>query len=91
MINNFSGSVAYFAFMAFLTQGALAGVYQKFSYDIVDGTGVKITGYSGGVEDLVIPDTIEGLPVTIIGNNAFESKTFLKTIQIPATVQNIQA
>ena len=54
-----------------------AGVIEPPTSDCVDweytisGNEVTITGYSGAATDLVIPATIEGLPVTTIGDYAF--------------------
>ena len=43
-----------------------------FSYDMtVDGRGIKITGYTGNGGAVVIPATIENLPVLEIGERAF--------------------
>ena len=40
----------------------------------VDGQSVTITGYTGSATTLVIPLTIDGLPVTAIGDQAFDGK-----------------
>lgn len=43
-----------------------------FVYDLApDGQGVMITSYKGKSTTVVIPDTIEGLPVTQIGGSGF--------------------
>lgn len=43
-----------------------------FIYDMApDGQGVMITSYKGKSTTVVIPDTIEGLPVTQIGGSGF--------------------
>ena len=44
---------------------------------------------SAATGKLVIPDTIEGNPVTIIGNQAFWKCTSLKSITIPNSVTSI--
>jgi hypothetical protein len=46
-----------------------------FSYDVSsDGTGIKITGYTGKGGAVVIPGKIEDLPVVEIGAGAFEGE-----------------
>ena len=60
---------------------ALAETYGDFMYTVTNGN-VTITGYEGAGGDVVIPDTIEGYPVTEIGNEAFWSCTKLDGIYI---------
>ena len=43
-----------------------------FEYEVInDGTEVRITRYTGDDYSVVVPDAIDGLPVTEIGDNAF--------------------
>ena len=58
------------------------------SYEITNGT-VTITGYYGSLDHLIIPDTIEGLPVTKIGKMAFYECKPYSSITIPASVTYI--
>jgi hypothetical protein len=51
--------------------------------------GVTITAYTGTGKDVVIPETIGGLPVTVIGNKAFYRKD-LDSVVIPETVSTIE-
>ena len=56
----------------------------------VDGNGnATITGYSGGVAALFIPETIDGHTVTAIGNRAFKGNLRLAAVTIPDTVTEI--
>lgn len=55
----------------------------------VSGDSIRITGFDNTVEDLVIPDTIEGLPVTVIDWYAFEGCYRLRSVTIPETVTHI--
>ena len=54
-------------------------------YSVADG-GVTITRYTGSATDLIIPDTIEGYPVTQIGVGAFSNCENLHDITIPAGI-----
>lgn len=59
-----------------------------FTYEIAD-EGVTVTGYTGGEIVVVIPDTIESLPVTAIASDAFAGKGSIKAISVPDTVTSI--
>ena len=63
----------------------------SFQYTTSNGQ-VTITGYSGPVpQALVIPATINGLPVTAIGDTAFENNTTMKSLTLPDSVTSIGA
>jgi hypothetical protein len=51
--------------------------------------GITITGYRGSEKTVVIPETIGGLPVTIIGNKAFYRRD-ISAVTIPETVLIIE-
>jgi hypothetical protein len=51
--------------------------------------GVTITGYKGTETTVLIPETMGGLPVTIIGNKAFYRKD-LVSVTIPSSVVTIE-
>ena len=56
----------------------------------VDGDGnATITGYSGGVAALFIPETIDGHTVTAIGYRAFKGNLRLAAVTIPDTITEI--
>ena len=64
-----------------------------FIYDMApDGQGVMITSYKGKSTTVVIPDTIEGLPVTQIGENSpyamrvFSHTMYEKSKNTPYTI-----
>lgn len=55
-----------------------------------DGVSYKVTGAKAGYpEDIVIPDTHEGKPVTAIGNFAFEYYKKLKTIVMTDNITHL--
>src|SRR5882724_1094157 len=61
---------------------------QDYTYTTNNGT-VAITRYTGPGGDATIPDTINGYPVTSIGNEAFESCYRLTSVTIPNSVTSI--
>ena len=68
---------------------ALPGLAQaQFDYTVESGT-VTITKYNGQESNVVIPDMINGQPVTRIGDGAFSSCESLAHIVIPNSVTSI--
>ncbi len=61
---------------------------EDFTYEL-DGEEVTITGYTGDELVLVIPDTIEGKPVTVIAEDALAGRTGLRALSIPSSVRTI--
>ncbi len=61
-----------------------------FEYSVIrDGT-ISIDKYIGNAAEVVIPDTIDGIPVTLIEISAF-SGTPIKKVVIPETVTTIDS
>lgn len=63
---------------------------QKFAYEIKN-KGIEIKSYIGkkSALELVIPESINGLPVTSIGYGAFEGM-FFESVDLPDTLREIQ-
>lgn len=59
-----------------------------FEYEILDG-GVTITKYTGNSTDVVIPDEIDGTPVTKVGFLSFEAKFDVVSVTLPETTEVI--
>lgn len=57
----------------------------KWSYKSADGC-VTITGYTGMEEHVVIPDSLDGLPVTGIAANVFDGNYIMKSVVIPKSI-----
>ena len=60
----------------------------NFKYEIAHGK-VTITGYTGLGEDVTVLDTMDGLPVTTIGDSAFQKCTGLTRITLPDSLTTI--
>ena len=54
------------------------------------GNGIKIIDYSGTATTVRIPDQINNLPITVIGNSAFSMKRNITSITIPNSVTTIE-
>ncbi len=74
-----------------LTSSASAATYEEFTYTVLSGE-VTITDYpTNAVGEVNIPATIEGYPVTTIGNNAFQHCSDLTKVNIPDSVTTIKS
>jgi len=67
---------------------ATMAVAQQFTFTTNNGA-ITITGYTGPGGELTIPDTINGLPVTAIGDHAFYADTSLTSVTIADSVTSI--
>ena len=71
-----------------LDAGQPADEAADFEYTIADGA-CTITKYTGSAAEVVIPETIEGVPVTAIGDSAFKGCGSLTSVRIPDSVTSI--
>ena len=60
-----------------------------FTYSLDDDGNATITGYTGNVSALVIPEEIDGHKVIALGDNAFKGKKLLEYVEIPNNVVKI--
>ncbi len=75
------------AFLLLLTMPA--AVQARFNCVTNADDTITITSYPSADGDVIIPDTINGLPVTTIGDYAFEFCTGLTSVSLPDSVTNI--
>ena len=61
----------------------------QFEYMTNNGT-ITITRYTGASGSVVVPDTINGLPVTQIGHYAFQFHFGLTNVTLPGSVTSIE-
>lgn len=62
----------------------------QFTYTAIDdGAAIEITGYTGEGGNVIIPSTIDNLPVTSIGNKAFYKCSTITSVTIPDPVIRI--
>ncbi len=63
----------------------------EFSYEkINNNSAIRITKYNGTRRILHIPETIEGLPVRIIGSNSCSGNNNIRSLYIPSSVITIE-
>jgi len=62
---------------------------EGFTFEIIDGKSVIITKYLGNASVVYIPERIQGLPVTVIGKEAFKFCRSINSITIPSSVITI--
>ena len=65
-----------------------SGVYTY--NDLSDGT-INLVGYTGNVQNVIIPSTIDGKQISTIGLNAFKNNSSVKTIKLPEGVKIIDS
>jgi hypothetical protein len=65
-----------------------SAVQAQFTFTTNNGS-ITITGYTGSGATVTIPDTIDGLPATSIGDSAFSYCSNLTSVTIPNSVTNI--
>ena len=64
--------------------------YTEFDYTYINNdTEISIVDYVGDDTNVVIPNTIDGLPVTEIGNYAFSGCSSIETVEIPSGITRI--
>jgi hypothetical protein len=69
-----------------------AVVQAQFNFTTNSNNTITITSYTGNGSAVTIPDTINGLPVTSIGDRAFNNffgNFFVQSVTIPNSVTNI--
>ena len=85
--NSVSASFVLLGFAVTVLFAMSATAQTQFSYTNENGQ-ITITGYTGAGGAVIIPDMIDGLPVTRIGDSAF-SETSLTAVVIPNSVTSI--
>lgn len=67
-------------------------IYGDFRYDYYDDDGnLYICAYVGNSTDIVVPSSINGKSVTVIGDSAFGENDKIKSVVIPEGVKTINA
>ena len=64
---------------------AAAEDQSNFEYSVIDGS-VAVTKYISSNENAIIPQSIDGMPVTAIAADAFKGNQTLKSVSVPDSV-----
>lgn len=62
---------------------------QTFTYKGIEGESMCITGYHGDEAEVVVPETLEDHPVTVIYDDVFKGHTEITSVVFPETVTDI--
>lgn len=92
-INTSANSVQVYAESAAATETEaeeINGETESFSYRIV-GNEAEIVLCKDGIVSVTIPSEINGVPVTKISSNAFNSKSDLTSVILPDTIKSIES
>lgn len=82
-------SAMVFWFLLLPGGAAIAGQFGDFNFQKTTNATITITAYTGSGKDVIIPDSIENLPVTIIGVDAFNSCSSLVNLTLPNGITEI--
>lgn len=63
----------------------------EYEYEVLEDGSIKLTKYNGQEEKLSIPDTVDGLTVTEIGDSCFAGNIFIKKVYVPEGIAKIGA
>jgi hypothetical protein len=86
--------LALFGFILLITPlSATAQQFGDFTYSS-DGLGITITGYTGpggavSIPDIVPDPTFGDLPVTTVGNYAFQNKSSITSVSVPYSITSV--
>lgn len=64
-------------------------IYEKKEHKRDKHEYIEIAGYEGSVSDLVVPSTIDSLPVESIGNHSFSGRQDLRSATLPETIKTL--
>jgi hypothetical protein len=77
-----------FHLLSFLVLILTSAAQAQFNFSTTNDT-ITITGYTGSISNVVVPDTINGLPVVAIGDRAFQNKLTITNVVIGSNVKSI--
>ncbi len=77
--------------LLFVLTGFAAAESDDFEYIVSeDNSSVTISAYTGSAKKVVVPSEISGIPVTAIGEAAFQNQTQISKITLPKSIARIE-
>lgn len=58
-----------------------------FTYEVLADGSVRLLSYTGGGSSVSVPDTLDGKPVSAIGEMAFAGQKDLRLVELPASIE----
>lgn len=86
----FNSSIVALSLLMFYSTVSLLHADQPFQFS-VENNEATITGYTGDLAEVVIPEMIEGMSVAKIGSRAFLGRRELESVSIPKGVHTIES
>ena len=71
-------------------EGVKTAPTESFQYEVIENGSVRLTAYTGAGGAVILPDTIEGKPVTALGEGLFKNSESLTALSIPESVTSIE-
>jgi hypothetical protein len=71
-------------------EGVDASPADHFQYEVTNDGSIRLTAYTGVGGAVILPDTIEGKPVTTLGEGVFKDSESLTALSIPESVTKIE-
>ena len=71
-------------------EGVATAPAEHFAYEVTEENTIRLTAYTGEGGTLVIPDTIDGKPVTTLGEGLFQNSETITALSIPESVTSIE-
>ena len=62
---------------------------QEFTYQMIENNTFCVAGYKGDEAHVVIPNSVNGAPVTVLFDKLFRGHSEIESVKIPETVTDI--
>ena len=78
--------------LLFVLTGFAAAESDDFQYTVnEDNSSITIDAYTGSAKKVVVPSEISGIPVTVIGEGAFQDQSQISKVTLPKSITRIES